>query len=684
MISKSKSLGALTLLALMAMAFGCGTEVAEVSTTNIHGIDVNNFDTTVEPCVDFYQYANGTWLANNPVPSEYGSWGTGHEVFERNNLDLKAILDEVSSGSHEPGSIAQKIGDFVASGMDLEAINETGVEPLQADFDRIEAIASVEEMCRVMSEFHAEGINMIFDVQAFEDLMNSSMVNLYVTQGGLGLPEKGYYTREDEESATLRTQYVEHIGNMFMLLGDDSTDARRHADGVMALETVLANASWTDVEMRNYPAWYRVKSVEEMAAMTPNFPWVEHLEILGVPHAERISTGPEQFFEGLNTALVELPLEDWKQYMRWRLIAANAFYVGESFDAENYRFFGTVLGGSQERPERWKRVLAQVNAFMGEALGQLYVERNFPPESKALAVEMVNNLKTAVGERLANLEWMTEETKAKALAKLGTFKHKIGYPDKWRDYSDLEIGEVPFVVNVRAGRRFAKEFELSKVGKAPDPDKWEMNPQTLNAYYTPLKNEIVFPAGILQPPYFDGEIDNAVNYGAMGAIIGHEMLHGFDDGGSRFDKDGNMVNWWTDEDRQSFEERTARLVEQFSNYTVADSLPVNGELTLGENIGDLGGLRMAYRALQIANEGKEDPMIDGFTQEQRFFLSFAQVWRQNTTDEAVKLQVQSDPHSPNRLRAIGPLSNMDEFQEAFGCSDDDPVMRPREDRIRIW
>ncbi len=684
MISRTRILGTLTMVALVAIALGCGTPVDETSTTNIHGIDRDNFDTTCLPCNDFYQYANGTWLANNPVPAEYGSWGTGHEVFERNNLNLKEILDEVSAGSHEAGSVAQKIGDFVASGMDLEAINKSGIQPLKADFDRVEAISSVNELCQVVSGFHAEGINMIFDVQAFEDLMNSSMVNLYVTQGGLNLPERGYYVRDDEESATLRTQYVEHMTNMFMLLGDDSTAAQSNAQAVMALETKLAEASWSDVEMRNYPAWYRVKSIDEMSALTPNFSWPQHLAILGIPNTDKVSMGPEQFFESMNTALTELPLNDWKQYVRWNLLNSNTFFVGEEFDKESFRFFGTVLGGTEERRDRWKRVLGQVNNFMGEALGQLYVEENFPPASKTLALEMVGNLKTAVGERLSGLDWMTEETRSKAVAKLDAFNQKIGYPDKWRDYSDLDIGKKPFAVNARAGRKFATAFELSKVGQAPDPTEWGMNPQTVNAYYNPVKNEIVFPAGILQPPYFDGEIDNAVNYGAMGAIIGHEMLHGFDDGGSRFDKDGNMVNWWTDEDRQEFEKRTAKLVEQFSEYTVADGLHINGELTLGENIADLGGLRVAYRALQIANEGIEDPMIDGFTQEQRFFLSFAQNWRQNTTDEAVKLQVQSDPHTPSRFRAVGPLSNMDEFQEAFGCKDEDPVMRPREERIRIW
>lgn len=684
MFSATRIFGALFILTFAGLLAGCGTRVDETSTTNVRGIDPKNFDTTVSPCTDFYQYANGGWVAHNPVPAEYGSWGTMHEVYERGNETLQTILDEVAAGRHQPGSVEQKLGDFVASGMDTAAINATGVTPLQADFAKINSIGDVPQLCRVISEYHAEGVGMLFDTDALEDLMNSSMVNLYATQGGLGLPEQGYYVRQDEESDTLRKQYVEHIANMFKLLGDDEATATANAAKVLALETRLAESSYNNVEIRNYPEWYRVKTVAQLYETAPNFDWNTYLTVLGHPEVKQVSFGPERFFEGVSKALVEVPLDDWKQYLRWNLISANAFYVGEKFDAENFRFYGNILGGSQERRERWKRVLSQTDAVMGEALGQIFVQRTFPPESKERAVAMVANLKTAVHERLENLAWMTPETKAKAIAKLDALGEKIGYPDKWRDYTDLQVGKKSFIENIRAGRQFAVDYSLSKVGKAPDPDEWSMNPQTVNAGYSPLKNEIVFPAGILQPPYFDGEIDDAVNYGAMGAVIGHEMLHAFDDAGSRFDADGNMVNWWTDEDRAKFEEKTGQLVKQFNDYIAIDSLHVNGELTLGENIADLGGLRVAFRALQIAREGKKDPMVDGFTQEQRFFLSFAQCWRSNSTDEAMKLRVQSDEHSPRHLRVLGPLSNMDEFEQAFGCSEDSPMMRPVADRIHIW
>jgi putative endopeptidase len=687
MIKRLTMLTALTALAAVAVLSGCGTKVAETetaSTTNIHGIDRRNFDTTCSPCKDFYQYANGTWIKNNPVPKEYGAWGTFHEVFERNNKLLKQILDEVAAGNPAEGTVAQKIGDFYAGGMDTAAINRTGIEPLKADFERIDRIGSIQELCQVVSGYHAEGMDMIFDTDAFEDLLNSSMTNLYITQAGLSLPERDYYTRDDSASIKLRGQFVEHVSNMFKLLGDDSTTATTRAKAVLAVETRLAEVSWNQTQMRDYPAWYRVKAIIDIEQLAPNYDWPGLLKALGVTTTDTISFGPEQFFVGMNKALTELPLEDWKQYVRWQLLSTNAFYVGEQFDKEDFRFFGTILGGSQERQERWKRLLGPINNYMGEALGQLFVAKAFPPETKTKALEMVENLKTALRESIENLDWMSDSTRAKALAKLDAFKTKIGYPDKWRDYSGLKIGKVSFVENARAGRTFAKQYTLSKVGKVPDPGEWGMNPQTVNAGYDPTKNDITFPAGILQPPLFDGSVDDAVNYGAMGMVIGHEITHGFDDSGRRFDKNGNMTDWWTPEDSKRYDERSAKLVEQFNHYYVADSVQVNGALTLGENIADLGGLRLTLRALEIASQGKEDPMIDGFTRQQRLFLSYAQVWRSSTTPESEKLLVQSDPHTPDRFRVMGPLGHSEEFQKAFGCSDNDPMMRPVAERVKIW
>jgi putative endopeptidase len=682
-----RTIVALSALAAAAVLIGCGTKVAQTetaSTTNIHGIDRRNFDTTCSPCKNFYQYANGTWIKNNPVPKEYGSWGTFHEVFERNNKLMKEILDEVGAANPAAGTVAQKIGDFYACGMDTAAINRTGIEPLKTDFERIDRIANLKELCQVISGFHAEGIDMLFDTDGFEDLLNSSMTNLYATQGGLGLPERDYYLRDDSASAKLRDQYVDHITNMFVLMGDDAAIAATRAKAVLEAETRLARASWSQTDMRNYPAWYRVKAVSDIEKLAPNFDWAGHLQALGLSGIDSISFGPEQYFEGMSKALAELPLDDWKQYVRWQFLSTNAFYIGEKFDAEDFRFFSTILGGTKERQDRWKRVLGSINNFLGEAMGQLYVAKAFPPETKTKALEMVNNLQIAMRESIENVPWMSDSTRARALEKLAAFRIKIGYPDKWRDYSGLQIGKVSFVENARAGRAFETRFTLSKVGKAPDPTEWGMTPQTVNAGYNPTKNEITFPAGILQPPLFDGSIDDAVNYGAMGMVIGHEITHGFDDSGRRFDKNGNMTDWWTEEDSRKYDELSARLVEQFNGYYVADSVQVNGALTLGENIADLGGMRLTLRALEIASQGKEDPMIDGFTRQQRLFLSYAQVWRNSTTPEAEKLLVQSDPHTPDRFRVLGPLGHSDEFQKAFGCSDNDPMMRPVSERVRIW
>ena len=674
----------LCLVSLVALILACGGTGDPPYKTNVQGIDRRNFDTTCAPCDDFYQFANGGWIANNPIPEEFGSYGTAHEIYERNNLIFRKILDEVSSGRQEPGSVAQKIGDYYAAGMDTATINRLGLTPLQEDFDRIEAIASLSDFCHVVSGLHARGTAMLFDTDVLEDFTNTSVVNLFAVQGGLGLPERGYYFRDDETSSQLRDQYVEYIGNMFRLLGDDDTVAEKNADIVMGIEMRLAEASLSQTEIRNFPAWYLVPTIDELYQYAPDFDWRGHMVALGLEDIDRISFGPARFFEGLNKALNEEPLENWKQYARFHLINSSSFLVGEKFDKENFRFYGTILGGSKERQDRWKRILGSINGAMGHAMGQLFVERAFPPETKERAMAMVANLKIALRERLDNLSWMTDATRQKALAKLDAFTEKIGYPDHWRDFSDLEIGRNSFAENALAAARFNMAFELEKVGAAPDPAEWVTNAQTINAYYNPLKNELLFPAGIMQPPLFDGGIDDAVNYGAMGVIMGHEMLHGFDDSGSRFDAAGNMRNWWTEADRTEFENRTAGLVEMFDAFTVADSVHVNGHLTLGENIADLGGLRIAYRALQLAREGREDPMVDGLSQEQRFFLSFAQFFRKNVTREAILLQVQSDPHSPAQYRVNGPLSNLAEFAEAWGCGESSNMVRPADKRIQIW
>jgi len=684
MINKKRILGALTLLALVAIAVGCGTRVDEAGTTNVHGIDPKNFDTTCLPCDDFYQYANGAWLVNNPIPAEYSSWSISHEIYERNNVLLREILEDAADQNADRGTVAQKIGDFYETALDTIKIEAQGAAPLEADLARIEALASVDDLRAIIADFHLAGVSVLFDADIDQDLTNNTEIIFYATQGGLGLPDRDYYTREDDESVTLRDQYVEHLTNMFMLLGDDSTQAATEAAAVMAMETRLAEVSLTNVETRDPMNWYSMKSLDEAARITPNFVWADFFAGLGTPTLAGFSIGPEKFFKEADAVLTDVPLDDWKSYLRWNLVTSSAPYLNADFVNEDFRFYSTTLRGTEELRPRWKRALSTINFRMGEALGQLYVERAFPPEAKGKALEMVNNLQSALRTRLENLEWMSDETKALAIAKLETFTPKIGYPDKWRDYSTLEIETDSYLANVRRARAFEIQRQINKIGKPVDPTEWYMPPQMVNAYYNPLQNEIVFPAGVLQPPFFDPDIDDAVNYGAMGSVIGHEMLHGFDDQGSRFDADGNMKNWWTEADREKFTASTDRLIDQFNGYEVLDSVFINGELTLGENIADLGGLRVSFNALQLASEGKADPMVDGMTQTQRFFHSWAQGWRNNQRDEGLKLQVNTDPHSPAKYRVIGPFSNMAEFAEAFGCNEGDGMVRPADERIQIW
>ncbi len=684
MVKRISGLAAL-MLAAGLLIVGCGTTEQAAYQPVTRGIASADFDTTVLPCQDFYQYVNGNWRARNPVPPQYGSWGLMHELYENNLKVQKQILEDVSAKSQPKGSVAQKLGDFFASAMDSAAIEAAGIEPLREDFARIEAIASLADLQTLVAGYPLEGVGVFFDAGAEQDVTNSEQVILYVGQGGLGLPDRDYYTREDSASQVLRQQYAAHVARMLALSGVDEAAAQGRAEAIMAIETRLAKASLTNVESRDPSNWYNWKTMAQVDSLTPRFSWGKYLAEIGIPQVESFSISPEKFFVEMNAILAETPLDDLKSYLRWHLVDNAAPYLSSTFVTADFEFNGTTLGGRKEQHPRWKRALGRINAYIGEGMGQLFVERTFPPESKRKAMELVTNLKTAFRNRLSNLAWMSDGTKATALAKLEAFGQKIGYPDKFRDYSALEIDRGRYLDNVRNGRRFETRRNLNKLGKPVDPGEWEMNPQEVNAYYHPLKNEIVFfAAGILQPPYFDGEADDAVNYGAIGMVIGHEMTHGFDDMGSRFDADGNMVEWWTAEDRRKFDSVTAQLVAQFNEFTVADGVPVNGQLTLGENIADLGGLTIAFEALQLARQGKADPMIDGFTQHPRFFLSFAQAWRAKQTPESSTLQVNPAEHSPDHLRVMGPLSNMAAFQAAFGCGDDSPMMRPTDQRIVIW
>lgn len=653
--------------------------------SNARGIDPQNFDTTCSPCRDFYQYANGNWLAHNPVPPAYSSWSVWHEMQQRNQDMIHKILEEAAADkTAEKGSSAQKIGDFFSIGMDTVKIEQDGMAPVKPMLDQIAGVASLTDLQAVLVTMHRQGISAVFDMDAEQDLKNNEEVIAYATQGGLSLPSCEYYTKDDSESVALREQYVEHVATMFQLIGEDAVSAKSHANTVLAIETQLAEASLTPVELRDPNAYYNIVTIDYANEETPHFSWSSYFAGMGLPQISSFSYAHPRFFARMDSLLAARPIEDWQTYLRWHVVTDAAPYLSSAFVNEDFRFFGTVLQGTPELRERWKRVLSEINRSLGELLGQLYVKEAFPPEYKARALKMVDDLRWALKNRLEHLEWMSDSTKQLALEKCSTFTPKIGYPDKWRDYSSLTIARNSYLDNVSRARTFRVRRSLDKIGKPVDKTEWGMSPQTINAYYNPLLNEIVFPAGILQPPFFDGAADDAVNYGAMGSIIGHELMHGFDDEGSQFDASGNMKNWWTEQDRERFDARTRKLVDQFNSYEALDGVFVNGELTLGENIADIGGVKIAYAALQHALGEKPVTMIDGFNPEERFFLSWGQAWRENMRDEALKMQINTDPHSPGKFRCNGPLSNLEEFRRTFHCVDGNQMVRSDSLQVSIW
>ena len=669
----------------LALLSGLATAQDSGFVANERGLDPANFDTTCSPCKDFYQYANGNWMANTPIPPAYSNWSVWHEMQQRNqDLIKKILVDAAAETSAEKGSSSQKIGDFYSVAMDTVKIEKDGLAPVQPRLDKIAAIASLADLQALIIEMHRMGVSVIFDMESLQDLKDNEQVIAYATQAGIGLPNRDYYTKDDSASLILREQYVEHVANMFGLLGEDAATAKMHAETVMAMETRLALASLGPVELRDPNAYYNIVSVTYADEETPHFSWSRYFAGMGLGRIETFSYAHPKFFAEMDSLLAERPIDDWKTYLRWHVITRAAPYLSSEFVNEDFRFFSTTLMGTPELRPRWKRALSEINRSLGEVLGQLYVREAFPPEYKARALKMVDDLRWALKERLTNLEWMSDSTKQMALEKWSTFTPKIGYPDKWQDYSALEIDRVSYLDNVTRARTFDVARNLAKIGKPVDKTEWGMPPQTINAYYNPLQNEIVFPAGILQPPFFDGEADDAVNYGAMGVIIGHELMHGFDDQGSQFDAHGNMANWWTDQDRERFEARTKKLVDQFNGYEVLDGVFVNGELTLGENIADMGGLKIAYAALQRALGEKPVQMIDGLNPEQRFFLSWGQAWRENARDEAMKLLVSTDPHSPGRFRVNGPLANLKEFRQTFQCNERTDMVRTDSLQVSIW
>ena len=646
-------------------------------------LDPANRDTTCAPCRDFYQWANGGWLARNPVPAAYTSWGSFDELRDRNQTVLRGLLEEAAQGAARApeGSNARKLGVFYATCMDSTGADRDGARPLAARLERIDAIQTRAALQAEVARMQQTGTMVMFGFGAAPDLRNSTRTIAVLGQGGLGLPDRDYYSRADSASAHIRAEYRAHVARMLALVGRPDPDAE--AGRVLAIETALARASMTRVQQRDPNATYHMMPLASLQAIARGWDWAAYLRARGAPPVDSVNVRQPEFFHALDGMLATVPLEDWKSYLRWHLARASATSLSRPFVREMFSM-QRVLTGAREPLPRWKRCLANADAALGDALGEAYVERTFTPEAKVRALRMVENLAATLRERLAGLDWMTDSTRAEAQAKLASFGRKVGYPDRWRDYSALDIRPGPYVENVRRAHRWATERSIARIGLPVDRGEWWMTPPSVNAYYTPSLNEVVFPAGILQPPFFDPEADDAVNYGAIGAVIGHEMTHGFDDQGRQFDAEGNLRDWWTAADAAAYGEQTRRVAEQCSAYTVVDTLRINGQLTLGENIADLGGLTIAYYALQRELAGKPREPIDGYTPEQRFFWAWAQIWRRNARPEVLRLQATTDTHAPSRWRTNGPLANMPEFARAFGCAPGDPMVRPDSVRARIW
>jgi putative endopeptidase len=648
----------------------------------LHGIDPADMNPSVAACQDFNQYANGGWLKANPIPSDQSEWGSFSVLEEQNRESLHQVLEKVSKAANAPGSDDQKVGDFYAGCMDEAAIEAQGAKPLQGQIAAIDAIAKPADLDAVIARLQLSGVNAVFNFGSDQDRKNSSEVIAGAYQGGLGLPDRDYYTKTDDEAKKLRDEYLAHVTKMLTLLGEPAAQAAEDAKAVLALETRLAEASMTRVERRNPDNTYHRKTLDEVAKLTPNFSWSGYLEDLNAPPVVAINVAQPAYFEAVNRELAATPLSAWKAYLRWHLVHSAAPSLSRAFVEENFAFYGKTLRGTPENEVRWKRCVSATDDALGFALGKVWVRDYFPPESKARADAMVKNLVAALRADLTTLSWMGDATRKEALEKLNAFDQKIGYPDKWRDYSKLTIDRGPYVLNVQRANDFEYRRDLAKIGKPVDRTEWDMSPPTVNAYYSAQKNEIVFPAGILQPPFFDPKADDAVNYGAIGAVIGHEMTHGFDDQGRKFDAKGNQRDWWTPEDLKNYQERSKCVEDQYASY-VYEGQHTNGKLVLGEATADLGGLGIAYRAYHMSRAGKPPaPRIDGLTDDQRLFLAWAHVWAANIRPEFGKLMLNTNPHPLPQFRADGPPSTLPEFAKAFGCKPGDPMVR--KDLCQIW
>ncbi|TDQ29040.1 putative endopeptidase [Zeaxanthinibacter enoshimensis] len=647
----------------------------------VSGIYTENMDTTVDPGDNFTAYVNGGWVKKTEIPADKSSYGTMTIVREEAEENVKKIIEEAASGEFEKGSDEQKLGDFYKSYMDLETRNSAGITPMQEEFSKIEEISNYEDLTRYFAYANKMGIDVPLGFYISPDYKDPQNYVVYAAQWGLGLPDREYYLKEDDRSKEIRQKYQEHISRMFQLAGLENGE--KAASTILKLETALAEKQMPKEQRRNRVANYNMMTVDTLNTLMPRFNWNTYLEAAGLEDQDKLVVMMLDYTKSLDQLVRRTNLATWKTYLKWSALNSAAPYLSEEIDQEHFEFYNKELRGTPEQRPLWRRGVSVVNRNLGELVGKVYVQKHFPPEAKERMEELVENLLKAYEASIKELDWMSEDTKKEALDKLSKFDPKIGYPEEWKTY-DIEVAADDLMGNIMRTNAMEYQRNVDKLGKPVDRKEWGMTPQTVNAYYNPSKNEIVFPAAILQPPFFNLNADDAVNYGAIGAVIGHEIGHGFDDSGSTFDGDGTMRNWWTETDREEFKKRTDALVAQYNGFEVLPELNVNGEFTLGENIGDLGGLSIALKAYKMSLDGKEGPVLDGFTGEQRVFMGWAQGWMGKSRDEALRVQVSTDPHSPRDFRVNGVVRNIPEFYTAFNVEKGDSLYLAPEERVKIW
>jgi putative endopeptidase len=659
--------------------------VAAEAPPSVPRFSMDYVDRSVDPKVDFYQFATGSWRKNNPVPADKSRWAGFDELQERNWWLIRAILETTAADTAAPvGSPRRQVGDFYTAAMNTNRLEKLGFSPLAGDLARIQGVQNPDDAMGLLADWHIRGIGACFGVAVQPDAKNSGFYALHLWQGGLGLPDRDYYLADG--FAKQREEYKKHIATMFKLLGDAESDAQVAAESILALETELAKASRTRTELRDREKNYHKLNRDELDKLTPDLPWMTYFRAAGIKGLEQVIAGQPEFLKALNRLATETDGQTWGAYLRWHLIRSTAEHLHAAAADESFRFYGTVLRGQPQPEPRWQRAAKAIDGGLGEALGQLYVEKNYPPAARERMAELITNLRAVFRDRLVKVDWMSDATRQQALKKFDRFTQKIGHPEKFRDYSAIDVKRDDHLGNVERANAHEARRQFARIGQPVDKTEWRMTPQTVNAYFSPPFNEIVFPAGILQPPFFDLELDDAVNYGAIGVVIGHEITHGYDDQGRKYDSEGNLRDWWTEADGKEFEKRANKVVAQYAAYEALPGKNLNGQLTLGENLADLGGTSIAFEALQraLAKDPSKRKNLDGLTPEQRFFLSLSQLWRVNWREAELQRRLVVDPHSPGQFRGIGPHVNLPEFYEAWGITEKSPMWRKPEDRAKIW